>query len=343
MAVPGTLTEIEYTGNGSTTTPYIIPFSFLDVAHITVAVVTGATDPPAPPEDIVWSVTRNGDGQGGAVTSSPAVTSASTVRITRNTPLTQPSVFQLAGPFPAKGVETSLDRLELQIQELARANAETQAALDEALERIEALEDGIVVVPLAPLNLTLPVITGQATTGNILSVSNGTWADTTLRPAPTGYAYQWCRDDVEISGATLATYTLVSADEGKTIAAKVTATNGAGSTIAIAAGVLAAAAPTSQPRYFGTSASTSLDEAGIEALTQSNGVTRAIAFTINGGGQYIYYSYPASFGDVTTLLLNGLNQIGAFTKTTVTVDLQTYNVYRSNNVQNGTSIPLIFV
>jgi hypothetical protein len=79
---------------------------------------------------------------------------------------------------------------------------------------------------LAPAPVVDPVVTGAPTTGNILSSTNGTWiGDPTIT-----YALQWTRDGTDIAGQTGSTYSLVTADEGHSIACRVTATNGAGST-----------------------------------------------------------------------------------------------------------------
>lgn len=79
-----------------------------------------------------------------------------------------------------------------------------------------------------PSNSVAPVVAGgEAIVGNTLSCSQGTWSGT----SPT-YAYQWRRDGVDISGATASSYLLVSADEGKSITCRVTATTSGGSTSA---------------------------------------------------------------------------------------------------------------
>ncbi|MCI0601130.1 MAG: hypothetical protein L0Y60_16760 [Beijerinckiaceae bacterium] len=75
-----------------------------------------------------------------------------------------------------------------------------------------------------PVNTALPAVTGTATVGQTLSVSNGTWTNT-----PTGFAYQWKRAGVNITGATANTYPLVVLDQGKAITCAVTASNGSGS------------------------------------------------------------------------------------------------------------------
>jgi hypothetical protein len=84
---------------------------------------------------------------------------------------------------------------------------------------------------VAPSNTALPVVSGFAQVGQVLSTSNGSWSGTT----PMSYAYQWQDCDssgascAAIAGATSGSYTLASSDQGHTIRAKVTATNSAGS------------------------------------------------------------------------------------------------------------------
>jgi hypothetical protein len=86
-----------------------------------------------------------------------------------------------------------------------------------------------VVQPLPPANTAPPVITGTSAVGQTLSVSDGSWSEN-----PTSYSYQWLRcntlgeECAAIGGATKATYLLVSADQGTTIRAEVTAANSAG-------------------------------------------------------------------------------------------------------------------
>lgn len=72
---------------------------------------------------------------------------------------------------------------------------------------------------LEPYNTVPPVVSGTLEVGENLSVTDGTWTDAV------SFAYQWTRNGLAIIGATSDTYTLVVADEAKTIAAIVTATN----------------------------------------------------------------------------------------------------------------------
>ncbi|MDQ3024166.1 MAG: hypothetical protein M3R04_07275, partial [bacterium] len=101
------------------------------------------------------------------------------------------------------------------------------------------------VVPVAPANTSLPTISGTAMEGNTLTGANGTWTG-----SPTGYAYQWRANGVNITGASNPTYVLTAADVGKTITFRVTATNAGGSTVATSAStaaVTAAPVPTLPP------------------------------------------------------------------------------------------------
>lgn len=97
--------------------------------------------------------------------------------------------------------------------------------------------------------------------------------------------------------------------------------------------------------WWGTNANTSLSSAQI--LTLSNNTltsTRARSFTINGGGQYIYYAYPASYG-TATFTVNGLLStawtLAVVSHTNASGYTQNYNVYRTNTIQNGTGISIV--
>ena len=94
---------------------------------------------------------------------------------------------------------------------------------------------------IAPTVTTQPSITGNATTGSVLTLNRGAASGT---PAPTS-TIQWLRGTTAISGATGATYTLVSGDVGQTISAQVTWTNSAGSVQAASNAITVAAQQTS--------------------------------------------------------------------------------------------------
>jgi len=82
------------------------------------------------------------------------------------------------------------------------------------------------VVSQAPHNTVAPVLSGTATVGSTLTSTAGTWTGT---PTPT-ITYQWrTTGNVDIAGATAATFVLTAAQAGKIVDCKVTGTNPAGS------------------------------------------------------------------------------------------------------------------
>ncbi len=76
----------------------------------------------------------------------------------------------------------------------------------------------------APTPTVAPVVSGTPTVSEVLTVTDGTWTN-----SPDTYSYQWYRGSQPIAGATSGTYTLLAADEGAVIRARVTATNSSGS------------------------------------------------------------------------------------------------------------------
>ncbi len=103
------------------------------------------------------------------------------------------------------------------------------------------------VTPSAPSNTQLPVITGTAQQGQILSTTNGNWDGT-----PSGFAYQWQDCDANGQSCTDAgtdanTYTLGANDVGHTIDVLVTATNAGGHTQVASNRTAVVLAPSSPP------------------------------------------------------------------------------------------------
>ncbi len=75
----------------------------------------------------------------------------------------------------------------------------------------------------APVNTVLPVISGTVAVGETISVNTGTWTGSVAN-----YSYQWQRinsNTENIVGATLNTYTIVSADVDHELQCVVTATS----------------------------------------------------------------------------------------------------------------------
>ena len=106
-----------------------------------------------------------------------------------------------------------------------------------------------------PTNVADPVITGVALVGGVLETSNGAWTPT----SGVTFKYQWLRcepsggDDssdqtcTTISGATRQTYTIVSADTGKRLRARVFASSKGGTTQATSAATSVVATQSGKP------------------------------------------------------------------------------------------------
>jgi hypothetical protein len=181
------------------------------------------------------------------------------------------------------------------------------------------------------------VVSGTATQGDVLSVSQGSWSN-----SPSSYGYQWqdCNSSgaccAAISGATASSYTLAAGDVGHTVRAAVTATNAGGSGTASSAvtAVVAAASTGGTGGTGGTGTGTdcsgtpgsktvsqsaldgcgypSMDNTGPPAgtqLTNSNGFTASTA-----GAVY-----------------NGLNVNGGITITANNVTIENSNVTDVND------------
>lgn len=100
-------------------------------------------------------------------------------------------------------------------------------------------------------------------------------------------------------------------------------------------------------KYYGISASATPSESDIEALTgvtsvlsvDTSGSKTLSTINITGGGKYPFYAYPASWGTLTNLYVNGF--LSGWNPTTVTVandysNSESYNVYTSPNTVVGT-------
>ena len=133
-----------------------------------------------------------------------------------------------------------------------------------------------------------PAITGTAQVGQLLTAAVGTIADPDGLPNPfltdTNTSFQWVRvtsgTDDDISGETASTYTLATADEGKTIKVKVSFQDGGGGSegplTSVATAVVSAAAnslATGAPTITGTAQVGETLTAATTAIMDTDGLT----------------------------------------------------------------------
>jgi hypothetical protein len=184
---------------------------------------------------------------------------------------------------------------------------------------------------VAPVNSTLPAISGTATQGQTLTATTGAWG-----PSPTGYTYQWQRSAdganwTNISGATSSAYTSAAADVGDDIDVVVSATDAWGSTNATATqiGPIASAAPvnTSQPVLSGTAkqgdvltSSSSWSPAGAHLTYQWQRSADGTTWTnISGSTNSSDTLTVADEGDGVRVVVTATNSYGSATATSQSV------------------------
>lgn len=117
MAVPTTQNQLFYDGNGSTSTPYPVPFPVLRAEDLFVDIQL-ASDPDSDWSSLTGSFTVNLFDDTAEVLTIDAISDLYTVRITRTVPYTQEAVYPVAGSFPAKSHEKALDKLAMADQQL---------------------------------------------------------------------------------------------------------------------------------------------------------------------------------------------------------------------------------
>ena len=136
-----------------------------------------------------------------------------------------------------------------------------------------------------------PTITGTVEVGQTLTAdASGIVDEDGLENAT--FSYQWLADDADISGATDSTYTIVDADEGKTVKVRVSFTDDAGnkeSLTSAATGTVAArpnSPATGQPAITGTAQVAETLTVDTSGIADEDGLTNAVLnyqWTANDG------------------------------------------------------------
>ena len=120
MAIDTEISEVAYTGNGSTVTPYYIPFPFLkdeDFIHVEISTDAGETwTELAPAGFTLYGETGNSP----YVATTVAYPGTTQVRIYRELPLVQPIVVPTEGRLETTLLDLGYDRATMQIQQVDR-------------------------------------------------------------------------------------------------------------------------------------------------------------------------------------------------------------------------------
>lgn len=169
----------------------------------------------------------------------------------------------------------------------ARTFVPTAAQLDKTMAvRVTATKAGYLplaktsatsatVAPGTLANTKAPSVSGTALVGSTLTAAAGTWA-----PAGVAFTYQWLRSGEVIGAATGSSYTLTTADIGKTVGAKVTATKAGYTTMSVPSNETAAVK--SPSRVF-VSATLGKGRVSFAITVKASGVTPTGKVTIKDG------------------------------------------------------------
>jgi hypothetical protein len=188
---------------------------------------------------------------------------------------------------------------------------------------IVLLKAAVLISP--PSNTVLPVITPSTgiIVGTVLTVSNGTWAN-----SPTSFAYQWTRNGTNIAGATTSTYTIQAIDAGTNIAATVTATNSIGSTPAAANAVTVGGVPANSVAP------------GISGATSQGSTLTATTGTWTNSPTSFSYQWRRDGTNITGAVSSTYSLAGLDLGHSITAIVTATNSFGSNNAtSNSIAIP----
>ncbi len=147
MAVNSETSKVLFEGNNSSANPYDLPFYFFDKTDLKV-LVKDSDGIETALEDSGFSVTGEGNEDGGALYTTAPIPATSQVIIYRNLAAVQNVIYEEGDQFPAKSHERALDRLTMLIQQALRS-VENSVRLGESDSSISPVD----AVPLSVLGL----------------------------------------------------------------------------------------------------------------------------------------------------------------------------------------------
>jgi microcystin-dependent protein len=120
MPVASEISRIQYAGNGSSVTPYGVPFYFLSEVDIKVVLTDGSGVETSLTETTHYVLTGAGEAGGGSLTTVVGYDGTHTLTIYREPEQTQSAEFQSTGALPADTLTRGLDKLTMLVQSLSR-------------------------------------------------------------------------------------------------------------------------------------------------------------------------------------------------------------------------------
>lgn len=142
MPVPSESSRIQYTGNGSSVTPYAVPFLFLSNGDIRAVLTDAAGVETLLTETTHYTLTGSGNPSGGSLVTVSAWDNTHTLTIYREPQQTQTASFNPTGALPADVITNALDKLTMIAQSLGRKVARCFRFNDKAGEVAALSEAG---------------------------------------------------------------------------------------------------------------------------------------------------------------------------------------------------------
>jgi microcystin-dependent protein len=142
VPVPSESSRIQYTGNGSSVTPYSVPFYFLANADVKAILTDADGVETLLAETTNYTLTGAANPAGGSLTTVSAYDNTHTLTIYREPQQTQTAEFQSTGALPADTLTRGLDKLTMLVQSLSRKVARAFRFNDKASDVAALSESG---------------------------------------------------------------------------------------------------------------------------------------------------------------------------------------------------------
>jgi hypothetical protein len=165
MSIQSTALRADYTGNGLTRV-FVVPFYFIEADHVKILRTDNVTSSVTVLNlDTDYTLDGVGSVYGGAATLGTAPTFTQKITILRNIPYEQLTHYVENDPFPAASHEFALDKIVMQIQQLA-----------EIVSRCVKVKDS------ETCNVTLPSVADRA--GKFLTFDSSGNVQTSVNAVP---------------------------------------------------------------------------------------------------------------------------------------------------------------